>query len=100
MSVAFKKINSVNVVADNSTTTSRTYDISGNVNIRENVVNSIDPATVMKNGAEVAYFSKHGESLNISFNGVAKSEQQTIVGVVNDFCSEVADKAQNEPIEL
>lgn len=99
--VDFKKLNSANVAADNSVDSAKVYDINANVNINGTNVNSIDSGNVMKEGVQVATFSRWGESqLNINFMNVDAMEMCTIITEVNAFCVAVNEKVVAEPIDL
>ena len=99
--VNFIKLNSANVSAANSVDTEKKYDITANVNISENTVKSIDSGRVIKDGADVASFSKWGENqLNVNFNNVDVAEMCSIITEVNNFYVEVINKTANEPIQI
>lgn len=99
--VDFTKLNSANVSADNSVDTEKKYDINANVNINGNKVNSIDGGRVVKEGIEVASFSKWGENqLNVNFNNVDVMEMCSIITEVNTFYTNVVSKVESEPIEI
>lgn len=101
MKVDFTKLNSANVTADNSVDEARKYDITARVNINENKVNSVDSGRVVKEGVEVASFSKWGENqLNVNFNGVDVMEMCSILTEVNSFYNNVVEKVENEPINI
>lgn len=101
MKVDFTKLNSVNVTADNSVDEAKKYDITARVNINENKVNSVDSGRVVKEGVEVASFSKWGENqLNVNFNGVDVMEMCSILTEVNSFYNNVVEKVENEPINI
>ena len=101
MKVEFKTLNSANVTADNSVDNERRYDITANVNINGNKVDNISGGRVIKEGIEVASFSKWGENnTNFSFNGVDSLEMCAIITDVTAFCANVSEKVTNEPIEL
>ena len=100
--IDFTKLNSANVSADNSVDTSKVYDITADVNISGDKVNSIDSG-VVKNAEskQVATFSKWGEnSLNINFTDVDAMEMCNIINAVNDFNNNVADKVATESIQI
>lgn len=101
MKVDFTKLNSANVTADNSVDEAKKYDITARVNISENKVNSVDSGRVVKEGVEVASFSKWGENqLNVNFNGVDVMEMCSILTEVNSFYNNVVEKVENEPITI
>lgn len=101
MKVEFKTLNSANVTADNSVDNERRYEITANVNINGIKVDNISGGRVIKEGVEVASFSKWGESnTNFSFNGVDAVEMCSIITEVTAFCANVTEKVTNEPIEL
>lgn len=101
MKVDFTKLNSANVTADNSVDEAKKYDITARVNIEGNTVSTIDGGRVVKDGIEVASFSKWSEnSSQKRFNGVSDEEQSIILNEINAFCRNVAEKVNNEPIEL
>lgn len=101
MKVDFTKLNSANVTADNSVDEAKKYDITARVNINENKVNSVDSGRVVKEGVEVASFSKWGENqLNVNFNGVDVMEMCSILTEVNSFYNNVVEKVENEPINI
>lgn len=101
MKVEFTQLNSANVTADNSVDETKKYDITARVNIEGNTVSTIDGGRVVKDGVEVASFSKWGESSSQKrFNGVSDEEQSIILNEINAFCRNVTEKATNEPIEL
>ena len=99
--VDFTKLNSANVTADNSVDETKKYDITARVNISENKVNSVDSGRVVKEGVEVATFSKWGENqLNVNFNGVDVMEMCSILTEVNSFYNNVVEKVEDEPINI
>lgn len=101
MKVDFTKLNSANVTADNSVDEAKKYDITARVNISENKVNSVDSGRVVKEGVEVASFSKWEENqLNVNFNGVDVMEMCSILTEVNSFYNNVVEKVENEPINI
>ena len=101
MKVDFTKLNSANVTADNSVDEAKKYDITARVNISENKVNSVNSGRVVKEGVEVASFSKWGENqLNVNFNGVDVMEMCSILTEVNSFYNNVVEKVENEPINI
>ena len=101
MKVDFTKLNSATVTADNSVDEAKKYDITARVNINENKVNSVDSGRVVKEGVEVASFSKWGENqLNVNFNGVDVMEMCSILTEVNSFYNNVVEKVENEPINI
>lgn len=101
MKVDFTKLNSANVTADNSVDEAKKYDITARVNINENKVNSVDSGRVVKEGVEVASFSKWGEKqLNINFNVEDVMEMCSILTEVNSFYNNVVEKVENEPINI
>ena len=101
MKVDFTKLNSANVTADNSVDEAKKYDITARVNINENKVNSVDSGRVVKEGVEVASFSKWGDNqLNVNFNGVDVMEMCSILTEVNSFYNNVVEKVENEPINI
>ena len=101
MKVEFTKLNSAIVTASNLVDTEKKYDITARVNISENKANSVDSGRVVKDGVEVASFSKWGENqLNVNFNGVDVMEMCSILTEVNSFYNNVVEKVTNNPIEL
>ena len=101
MKVDFTKLNLANVTADNSVDEARKYDITARVNINANKVNSVDSGRVVKEGVEVATFSKWGENqLNVNFNGVDVMEMCSIITEVNAFYVSVVEKVETEPIQI
>lgn len=99
--VDFTKLNSANVTAENSVDETKKYDITARVNISENKVNSVDSGRVVKEGVEVATFSKWGENqLNVNFNGVDVMEMCSILTEVNSFYNNVVEKVEDEPINI
>ena len=101
MKVEFTQLNSANVTADNSVDEAKKYDITARVNIEGNTVSTIDGGRVVKDGIEVASFSKWGENNSQKrFNGVSDEEQSIILNEINAFCRNVTEKVTDEPIEL
>lgn len=101
MKVDFTKLNSATVTADNSVDEAKKYDITARVNISENKANSVDSGRVVKEGVEVASFSKWGENqLNVNFNGVDVMEMCSILTEVNSFYNNIVEKVENEPIQI
>lgn len=101
MKVEFTQLNSANVTADNSVDETKKYDITANVNINGQKVDNINSGRVVKDGAEVASFSKWGENnTSFSFNTSDAMEMCAIITEVTAFCDNVAEKVQAEPIEL
>lgn len=101
MKVEFTKLNSANVSADNSVDESKKYDITASVNIQGKNVSSVDAGRVIKNGVEIASFSKWGQAqLNINFNVADVMEMCSIITEVDAFYSDVVLKVENEPINI
>lgn len=101
MKVEFTQLNSANVTADNSVDNERRYEITANININGQKVDNINSGRVVKDGAEVASFSKWGENnTSFSFNTSDAMEMCAIITEVTAFCANVAEKVTNEPIEL
>ena len=99
--VKFIKLNSANVTADNSADVEKKYEITAKVNINENKVNSIDGGRVIKDGVDVASFSKSGKKqLNINFNVEDVMEMCSILTEVNAFYVNVVEKVETEPIQI
>lgn len=99
--VKFIKLNSASVTADNSADVEKKYEITAKVNINENKVNSIDSGRVIKDGVDVASFSKWGEKqLNINFNVEDVMEMCSILTEVNAFYVNVVEKVETEPIQI
>lgn len=99
--VGFIKLNSANVLADNSVDAAKIYDIKANVNINDSRVNNIEQGRVFKGSVEVATFSRYGNNnMNITFNNVESTEMCTIITEVNAFCNYVNIKVEEEPINI
>lgn len=99
--VKFIKLNSASVTADNSADVEKKYEITAKVNINENKVNSIDGGRVIKDGVDVASFSKwdNGRS-NKEFKGVSDEEECVILMEINSFIRNVYEKVETEPIQV
>lgn len=101
MKVEFTKLNSANVSAENSSDIEKKYDITASVNIQGMDVSSVDAGRVIKNGIEVASFSKWGQAtLNINFSVADVTEMCSILTEVNSFYNNVVEKVENEPINI
>lgn len=99
--IDFTKLNSANVTANNSVDTEKVYDITANVNISGNNVNSIDEGRVKKDGAEWATFTRYdGNHLNINFMNVDATEMCNIITAVNEFNANVTAKVAEKTIEI
>ena len=91
----------MSVTVDNSTEEIKKYEISARVNINEGKVVSIDGGRVIKEGIEVASFSKSGEnSSSKRFYGVTAAEEIDILEEINNFCFYAIEKAENEPFKI
>lgn len=97
----FTKLNSANVSVDNSVDTERVYDIKCNVNLNNNVLNSIDSGNVMKDGIQVATFSMWSNNLTPSFQNVADAtEMCNILMAITTFIGDVKNEIETNPIEV
>lgn len=101
MKVEFVKLNSMSVTVDNSTEEIKKYEISARVNINEGKVDSIDGGRVVKEGVEVASFSKYGENRSSKqFYGVTAEKETEILEEINNFCFYAIEKVGNEPFKI
>lgn len=99
--IEFIKLNSANVLVDNSVDVAKIYDIKANINISDSTVNNIEQGRVLKSSVEVATFSRYGNNnMNITFNNVESTEMCTIITEVNAFCNYVNRKVEEEPINI
>lgn len=94
-------LNSANVKYDNSVDTEKVYDISANVNIDNGSIRSYDAGVVLKEGMQVANFSKWGEnSQSMSFQVSDVTEMCNIIAAVNTFYTDVETEVATNPIIL
>lgn len=92
-------LNSANVKYDNSVDESKVYDISANVNIDNSKVRNYDAGVVLKDGVQVANFSKwsdNNQSLNFQTGDIM--EMCNIITAVNTFYTDVATEVTTNPI--
>ena len=92
--VTYKELRSAKVHVDNSVDTSKTYDISADVNIENTTtVSGMDSGEVKQSGNVIANFSYWGENnLNISYMGVESANQCDVLEAVNTFIDNVKTK--------
>ena len=99
--VDFTKLNSANVSVDNSVDTERVYDIKCNANLNNNVLNSIDSGSVMKDDIQVATFSMWSNNLTPSFQNITDAtEMCNILMAITTFIADVKNKIETNPIEV
>ena len=99
--VDFTKLNSANVSVDNSVYTERVYDIKCNVNLNNNVLNSIDSGSVMKEGIQVATFSMWSNNLTPSFQNITDAtEMCNILMAITTFIGDVKNEIETNPIQV
>ena len=99
--VDFTKLNSANVSVDNSVDTERVYDIKCNANLNNNVLNSIDSGSVMKDDIQVATFSMWSNNLTPSFQNITDAtEMCNIIMAITTFIADVKNKIETNPIEV
>lgn len=94
-------LNSANVKYDNSVDETRVYDISANVNIDNSNVRNYDAGVVLKDGVQVANFSKwsdSNQSLNFQTGDVLTMCE--IISAVNTFYNDVAEEIATNGIQL
>ena len=83
--VDFTKLNSANVSVDNSVDTERVYDIKCNANLNNNVLNSIDSGSVMKDDIQVA---------------TDATEMCNILMAITTFIGDVKNEIETNPIQV
>ena len=99
--VDFTKLNSANVSVENSVDSERVYDIKCNANLNNNVLNSIDGGSVMKDGIQVATFTMWSNNLTPSFQNVTDAiEMCNILMAITSFISNVKNEIETNPIEV
>lgn len=99
--VDFTKLNSANVSVDNSVDSERVYDIKCNANFNNNVLNSIDGGSVMKDGIQVATFSMWSNNLTPSFQNVTDAvEMCNILMAITAFIGNIKNEIEANPIEV
>lgn len=99
--VDFTKLNSANVSVDNSVDTERVYDIKCNANLNNNVLNSIDSGSVMKDGIQVATFSMWSNNLTPSFQNITDAtEMCNILMAITTFIGDVKNEIETNPIQV
>lgn len=97
----FTKLNSANVSVDNSADTERVYDIKCNANLNNNVLNSIDSGSVMKDGIQVATFSEWPNIFTPSFQNVTDDDKMcNVLKAITTFIKDVKTKIETNPIEV
>lgn len=98
----FTKLNSANVSVDNSADTERVYDIKCNANLNNNLLNSIESGSVMKDGIQVATFSKWSNIFTPSFQNVTDDDDEmcNILKAITTFIKDVKNKIETNPIEV
>ena len=99
--VDFTKLNSANVSVDNSVDTERVYDIKCNANLNNNVLNSIDSGSVMKDDIQVATFSMWSNNLTPSFQNITDAtEMCNILMAITTFIGDVKNEIETNPIQV
>ena len=99
--VDFTKLNSANVAVENSVDTERVYDIKCNANLNNNVLNSIDSGSVMKEGIQVATFSMWSNNLTPSFQNITDAtEMCNILMAITTFIGDVKNEIETNPIQV
>lgn len=100
MEIAFKKVISATISADNSTDIDRAYHISADVHLRNGTV------VVISNGTATSVtmgftgsFTKDSQSTTYSFPGEASAEEKnSMMGAIEDFIS--STMAQEDIVTL
>ena len=99
--VDFTKLNSANVVVENSVDESRVYDIKCNANINNGVLNSIDSGFVAKDDIQVATFSMWASNLTPSFQNVTDAtEMCAILMAITSFIADTKKEIETNPIQV
>lgn len=99
--VTAKALNKANVKYDNSVDESKVYDISANVTIENGNPRNYDKGIVVKDGVQVANFSKWGENnQSMSFLISDVTEMCSIISAVNAFYADVETEISTNPISL
>lgn len=99
--VYFTKINSANVAVNNLVDETKVYNISANINLNDNELNSIDSGFVMKDGVQVATFSMWSNSLTPSFQNVTDPmEMCNILMAITTFIADIKNELNSNPIEI
>ena len=100
MNIQRVSLNSANVRYDNANEESRVYDIEANANINGKTVSGFDGGVVMKDGVQMATFSKWGTNLNPNFHNLEATEMCEVLMAINDFIESVTENVSNKTIEL
>ena len=95
--INFKNIQSAVINVDNSTDTTRVYDINARVSLdNKGEATSIDNGSVLKDKNNVGGFSSYStQNMSINYNGVEQAEQETILSVVNAFVASIREYCTN-----
>lgn len=99
--VDFTRLNSANVVVENSVDESRVYDIKCNANINNGALNSIDSGFVVKDDVQVARFSMWSNNLTPSFQNVTDAtEMCAILMAITSFIADTKKEIETNPIQV
>lgn len=99
--IVFESLNSAQVKVNNSVDTEKVYDIVANVNISNNIVNSIDSGSVKKDDIIIATFSSWSENnLNVNYQNASASEYCDVLEAITSFISDVKTKVSTEIINI
>lgn len=89
MQVTAIKTVSSRVKYSNAADTTRTYDITAEVQLRDGQVEVTDNGQVLKDGAQIANFNGNDNWFSINYQSVPSTEQAAILAEVNDFIAAV-----------
>lgn len=99
--VDFTRLNSANVVVENSVDETRVYDIKCNANINNGALNSIDSGIVVKDDVQVATFTMWASNLTPSFQNVTDAtEMCAILMAITSFIDATKKEIETNPIQV
>ena len=98
--INFKNVQSAVINVDNSTDTTRVYDISARVSLdNKGEANSIDNGSILKDKNNVGGFSSYStQNMSINYNGVEQEEQEIILSTVNAFVASIREYCTNHTL--
>lgn len=101
MKTQYDSLKRATVKISNLSNEQRKYDISAEVVIVPDNVESISDGQVKRGEQLVATFNRWGkDKLNYSMNGIDKAERQEVQGEIDAFIESVEELVVAEPIEL
>lgn len=93
-------LNNANVRYSNANDQSRVYDVEANFQIQDNTSESVDDGSVVRDGVQLATFSKWNVTLNPSFQTEDVEEQCKVLVVINEFIASVVKNVKTSTINI